>query len=831
MTRLTRLSLATLIACAAPAGTLQAAEFNFSFADTDFTAVLNNTVTLGASWRVENRSSDLVGKSSLNPDVCSGAFQSCQGVHRAQSYPAQRLADAPGMASMNFDDGNINYDKGDITQAPFKLSQDLNIKFGEFGFFFRGIGIYDDLNYRDFEETYRNKITAENFQDVGITGDNRVANRYFARSYGPGAVVRSDRDTREAKQIGLRYDLLDANFYGLVPYLDGERELIFRIGRQTVNWGQSTVAVINSVNQAQPVNANSLYRLGFGLLEELFVPVGMVRASTEIAGGVSVEAYYQYEWEPIEIPTPGSYMSFVDIGTDNLRGSVNAAFGGSADDPDHVGFQLNSPLALITPTTLTIDRLRDKNPSDQGQYGVSLKYYADWLNDGTELGLYYMNYHSKLPYVSFYSTDASCARREGNTLGIDATNTLEFLQACPNLPVAQPRASVPVLADIGALALQRPGILGELGLGLDLGTALSGLTSLLIPRDGPQSDAVPLDSAKIQLEYPENLKMYGFSFTTTFDDLSVQGEVSYRPNVPLQVALIDLAFASFGPTLTRCHDASLGCAGASAGIGFNEAGDYIIYDGNDFTDASGNNPFPDAINLIVGAAPGSARSFPNFITPYRGGTIGENAPNSYIQGWIPGKVAQYNVGATQVLGASENWIGADQVILLYEVAATHVLNLPDFDELQIEGPLTATTHASAGANGSGADGSRLACSTNPSCTVGPDGLRFNPFQAPRDAFADAFSWGYRIVGRISYESVLPGISIQPLFIWQQDIGGNSPGPAGNFVEGRKTLNLLLETRYEKSFAFTIAYNSFFGGGANNLYADRDNLGFFVKYQF
>ena len=66
------------------------------------------------------------------------------------------------------------------------------------------------------------------------------------------------------------------------------------------------------------------------------------------------------------------------------------------------------------------------------------------------------------------------------------------------------------------------------------------------------------------------------------------------------------------------------------------------------------------------------------------------------------------------------------------------------DELQIEGPLSATTHASAGAEGSGADGSRLACANNKSCTFGPDGLRFNPFQARRDAFADAFSWGYRL---------------------------------------------------------------------------------------
>ncbi|MFA5938096.1 MAG: DUF1302 family protein [Sinimarinibacterium sp.] len=826
--RAVRVRLAAMV-CAALPLTAGAVEYNFTLFDQGVDAVFNNTATFGASWRVENREDYLVGKSALDPDVCGDQYQSCQGLHRLQSFPAAHLRAAPGMATMNFDDGNLNYDKGDITQAPFKLSQDLRIKFGNYGFFFRGMGIYDFVNYNDFEEYRPNLITAENAGRTGITG-SPTANRYVSRVYGPGERTHTDRVTDEAKEIGLRYDLLDANFYGVTP-IGGERELIFRVGRQTVNWGQSTVAVVNSVNQAQPVNANSLYRLGFGLLEELFVPVGMVRASAELIEGITLEGYYQYEWQPIEIPTPGSYMSFVDIGTDNLRSGVNAAFGGSADDPDHVGSLINSPLALITPTTLTIDRLKDNEVRDSGQYGFSLKYYAEWLNDGTELGAYFMNYHSKLPYVSFYATDASCARREGNALGLDASNTLEFLQACPNMPVTALSASTQVGMDLVNLLAQRPGVINDLG-ATDPVAAITGVSNLLLPRPGePMSDALALDTAKLLVEYPEDIHMLGLDFTTTYGEYSFQGEVSYRPNVPLQVAIVDLAFAAFGPTLTRCHDQAIGCAGTTAGLGFDENGDYVVYDDDDFTDADGNNPYPDTINLVVGSPPGSARSFPNFITPYRGGQIGENAPNSYIQGWIPGQVMQYNLGATRVLGLSENWIAADQVILLYELAATHVLNMPDFDELQIEGPYSASTHASAGADGSGADGSRLACSTNPTCTVGPDGLRFNPFQAPRTAFADAFSWGYRVVGRISYESVLPGVSIQPLFIWMHDIGGNAPGPAGNFVEGRKSLNLLLETRYEKSYAFTISYNTYLGAGRNNLYHDRDNLGFFFKYQF
>lgn len=806
-----------------------AIEFNLSMFGETFSGVLNNTATFGYSWRIEEPEKDLIGKLNLDPDLCSGAFQFCQGLHRDQTHPAERLAQAPGQASVNLDDGNLNYNKWDITQAPLKISNDLKIEWGNFGIFARGIGIYDYVNY-DFEEYHPNRVTPENAATTGVRDDPQTSNRYFSQVHGPGAVVRNDRDQRSAEQAALRYDILDLNFFGEVD-LPGLNNVLFRVGKQTVNWGQSTVAVVNSVNQAQPVNANSLFRLGFGLLEELFVPVGMFRLSTQTLGGIDVEAYYQYEWEPIEIPTPGTFMSFIDVGTDNLVDHVNVTFSGH-EDPEGASTFLDNPLTLITPTTPTAELLPANKARDSGQYGVALKKYFYDLNNGTEFGLYFMNYHSKLPYASVFAANASCARREGNDLGIDAHNTLTLLQACDNLPVSRPEAQPALLAQLTTLALQNPGILVN-DIGLDsLLSAPAALASLLVYNPNqPYSDTLALDSLKLQLEYPEDLKMFGFSFNTTFGEYSFQGEISHRPKLPLQVALVDLVFAGLAPTLTRCHDASLGCAGTTAGRGYDAQGNMITYDSSDFVDAEGNNPYPDTINLIVGSPPGSARSFPSFIEPYRQNTIGETDPNSYIQGWIEGKVNQYNLGATRVLGSSENWIGADQIILLYELAATHVLNMPKFSQLQIEGPYTAVTHASAGADGTGADGSQLACSSNPTCSFGADGLRFNPTQESRSAFADDFAWGYRVVGRISYESVLPGISVQPLFIWQHDIEGNSPGPAANFVEGRMALNLLLETRHDQGYSFTVSYNMFTGAGRHNVWRDRDNLGFFFKYQF
>jgi hypothetical protein len=150
--------------------------------------------------------------------------------------------------------------------------------------------------------------------------------------------------------------------------------------------------------------------------------------------------------------------------------------------------------------------------------------------------------------------------------------------------------------------------------------------------------------------------------------------------------------------------------------------------------------------------------------------------------------------------------------------------------LQIDAP-GVYTHASAGADGSGADGSRLACSTVVTCSIGPDGLRFNPTQANKDAFVDDFSWGYRLIAIVKYEGIWGPVSVQPFIVWSHDVGGTAPGPAENFVEGRKQALVNIETRYRSALSLTLGYGWYFGGGPYNLYRDRDYAQAFIKYQF
>ena len=839
------LGIATLVLLAAAPATGWAIDVGIESLGIDGT--LNNNITVGAALRTEVQATDLIGKANLNPGVCSGIFQSCQGLFKGQTYPAQQLFASPGAPSMRTDDGNLNYDQHDLTQGGIRLTQDLTLGKDGFGFFARTISFYDAVNDRK-KDTYRNLITAENDQRVGTTGLNTSApNRYFARVYGPGEATEISRtDSTLRRQLIADVQLLEFNFFGKLPLPGTEKEFSFKLGRQTVNWGESTLLVINSVNQAQPVNTNNLYRVGFQL-EEVFTPINMAFASFEPYEGGTLEAFYQFEWQPVEIPAPGSFMSFADIGTQNLGNYVNLSFGGSADDLDQTGRFLDNPLSLVTGTTAHISRAPDRTPDGFGQFGVALKTYFEEFNNGTEVSLYFMNYHSKLPYVSFLSGQPSCARAEGNAAGINAANTVDILKACPNLPaLVDRRANRQFTADsvdyiTRQIATGNTAILTDLGIGIDDLGALGPLLGGSVDDNATTyDDLVKLDSGPFLLDYPKNIQLYGLSFNTTVGDYSIQGEAAFRPNLPVQVSVIDVAFAAAQPFLTRCHDQTVGCAGTQGGgegfdgTGTNDNPGRADYGGSDAIDGCTSGVNCDTVNLILGAAPSSARSFPSFLVPYRGETLGEGfgggAGGVYIPGYERLQVMQYNLGFTRVLGATDNPIGADQILAVAEFGATHVLNQPGLDELQLDAP-GVYYHASAGADGSGADGSRQACSTNQQCVVGGDGGRFNPHQANLHNFATPFSWGYRLVGIFKYESVAPGISLQPFLIWSHDVDGISPGPAGNFVRGRKSVNFNIETRYKSDFSFTVGYNWFFGGKEQNLYRDRDNLQVFARYLF
>src|SRR3546814_16895686 len=134
---------------------------------------------------MESRSRSLIGKANNDPGVCGRVdangtqrihYQSCQGLFREQTFPAAQLANAPGQFSINSDDGDLNYDRYDLVQAPFKITQDLSLTLGDWVLFVKGLYFYDAVN-ADFREYHPNRITSDNYLDVGFaspTGPERL---------------------------------------------------------------------------------------------------------------------------------------------------------------------------------------------------------------------------------------------------------------------------------------------------------------------------------------------------------------------------------------------------------------------------------------------------------------------------------------------------------------------------------------------------------------------------------------------------------------------------------------------------------------------------------
>jgi len=292
-------------------------------------------------------------------------------------------------------------------------------------------------------------------------------------------------------------------------------------------------------------------------------------------------------------------------------------------------------------------------------------------------------------------------------------------------------------------------------------------------------EPLPVDTVKYFVDYPENIHTFGASFSTNLGSVAWTGEVTYRPNQPFQVDPVDVGFAALQPVFPR-----------------------------------------DSINLGVVTLPGERVAVPDYIeTLYR--QTPEVLPGQVIRGYERFQSLSYNTSLLFLIGASDNLFGADQITLLFEAGAQQVLDMPGLDRLQLATP-GVEFHHSAGVDSTGTP-TPSQSSTDPSARLNPT------YQA--DGFATAFSWGYRVLGQLAYEDVLPGVRLAPQFSWAHDVEGRAPLPSGEFFEDRKQATFGLNTLIGDSLSTNIRYTWFFDGGRRNLLHDRDNVQLNLSYDF
>lgn len=186
--------------------------------------------------------------------------------------------------------------------------------------------------------------------------------------------------------------------------------------------------------------------------------------------------------------------------------------------------------------------------------------------------------------------------------------------------------------------------------------------------------------------------------------------------------------------------------------------------------------------------------------------LGEFAPGEFISGMERHEVSQLQATFTKLY---QSILGAEQTAVVLEVGGTKFWDLPPSRQLRFNGDGTNT--------GGGPD-------------IASGALR-NPY-TQTNGFPNAFSWGYRALVRSTYESFMgSAFTFAPRIAFNHDVNGTTPGPGGNFVEGRKSLTLGTEFIYLNTWSFETSYTAFMGAGDRNLIRDRDFVSFSVRYSF
>lgn len=399
---------------------------------------LANTVSYGIGWRVEERD-----RGQIMVGNGSAIDETTYG------------------ASYNYDDGTLNYDQGDIYTNVFKWSGDLEMSYRNYGGFFRARAYYDH---------------AIMDQDTEFKQLNE--------------------DTENAAGRGA--ELLDAFVWA--DYDINYVPVTFRLGRQVISWGESTF-IQGGINSVNPVDASAFRKPGAELKEGL-LPVNMFYTSIGLTGEITLEAFYQLEWDHTRSDPCGTFFSTVDFVAD---GCGPVILGGASDELAILALrdlEIESGIPLANRAAPVTERIEDEEPSDSGQYGMAVRWYSEALGD-TEFGFYYMNIHSRLPYINGVITNQ-------DRLGV-----------------------------------------------------LTGTPNMEVNADATYNTYRPL----YQIAYPEDIKIAGISFArSTASGASISGEISYKPDMPVQWNAFELILAGNGAPWSRLYQQRAEEAGSASDL-------------------------------------------------------------------------------------------------------------------------------------------------------------------------------------------------------------------------------------------------------------------------
>lgn len=433
----------------------------------DVNVQIDTTLSVGFGWRASDIDYEGVGTANA-----AAAGETDSHLHGTGSQ----------------DNGNLRYGKGKTFSEIFKGSVDIDLTYEDYGAFIRGRFWYD------------NRLKKGD-------GGNQLPAFYPNENGQP--IEPNDK-------LGSGAELLDAFVWG--DWYINDMPLNLRLGQQVISWGEG-VFFPNGINSINPIDVNALLAPGSELKEAL-IPVKAFYASLGVTENLSIEAFYQFEWEETRVPGCGTFYSTTDLVGDKGCDGGFYSFGGDTG----AGIEL-VPGVNLSAESFNLPRGETIDGDDDGQYGIAARYFIEDLE--MEVAAYYIRYNSRTPLLSGYTPSIPDS-------GIDLDPALNAI-GLPDIP--------------GSLVNSTT----------DLGTVRGLLTPDAL---GFRGAAFLLPYSQYVVEYPDDIQLFGVSMNTTFDfglpggSTSVSAELSVRQDQPFQIEDGVLLAALVGFPSQICEDAS-----------------------------------------------------------------------------------------------------------------------------------------------------------------------------------------------------------------------------------------------------------------------------------
>jgi hypothetical protein len=261
--------------------------------------------------------------------------------------PSKILLDGSSNANGNDSDANFRYG---LVNNLFDVLPVLDVRDGQYGAHVSG-------------EAYLNTVylgTNQNNQPGTLNSYSVAKNTDFTSA------------TRNAEGQDAR--LLDAFVYGGHIFGDGQ-SLQLKFGRQTLLWGQSLFFAGNGIAAGQaPIDVIQAENLVNPEAQQVYMPIGQAVLTYNPIASLTIQGYYQFEWEPDNLQAAGAYFNSTDI-------------------LDKGGQRI-----IVLPGTPNYYDLRIKDirpPINNGQFGLAVQ---DTLGE-YDVGIYALRYDSKTPEV------------------------------------------------------------------------------------------------------------------------------------------------------------------------------------------------------------------------------------------------------------------------------------------------------------------------------------------------------------------------------------------------------------------------------------------------